>query len=255
MKNKAFTLVELLAVIAIIGITSTFVLINTNKKKEEYSKISNDEIKEIIRVSTHSYIVSSEEITLARYIAESMLSKKNVLRFIKDFNSPLFEDWEIHYQKPLYFKYKDIDCKALPDILLINNQDKLISIIDIKTTALKTLDFYQAVSKYRYDIQLAFYKLALETLFPGYFINAKFIVDSTTQPGNPIKLEVTDNLLKQGKQGRESIFIQDTIIKRKLKGFDELIDDYKFYMSRGFETDRIIVEKENLFNLDIDYIS
>lgn len=63
MKNKAFTLVELLAVIAIIGITSTFVLINTNKKKEEYSKISNEEIKEIIRVSTHSYIVSSEEIS------------------------------------------------------------------------------------------------------------------------------------------------------------------------------------------------
>ena len=63
MKNKAFTLVELLAVIAIIGITSTFVLINTNKKKEKNSKISNDEIKEIIRVSTHSYIVSSEEIS------------------------------------------------------------------------------------------------------------------------------------------------------------------------------------------------
>lgn len=63
MKSKAFTLVELLAVIAIIGITSTFVLINTNKKKEEYSKISNDEIKEIIRVSTHSYIVSSDEIS------------------------------------------------------------------------------------------------------------------------------------------------------------------------------------------------
>ena len=63
MKNKAFTLVELLAVMAIIGITSTFVLINTNKKKEEYSKISNDEIKEIIRVSTHSYIVSSDEIS------------------------------------------------------------------------------------------------------------------------------------------------------------------------------------------------
>lgn len=63
MKNKAFTLVELLAVIAIIGITSTFVLINTNNKKGEYSKISNDEIKEIIRVSTHSYIVSSEEIS------------------------------------------------------------------------------------------------------------------------------------------------------------------------------------------------
>ena len=63
MKNKAFTLVELLAVIAIIGITSTFVLINTNKKKEEYSKISNDEIKVIIRVSTHSYIVSSDEIS------------------------------------------------------------------------------------------------------------------------------------------------------------------------------------------------
>ena len=63
MKNKAFTLLELLAVIAIIGITSTFVLLNTNKKKEEYSKISNDEIKEIIRVSTHYYIVSSEEIS------------------------------------------------------------------------------------------------------------------------------------------------------------------------------------------------
>ena len=64
MKNKAFTLLELLAVIAIIGITSTFVLINTNKKKEEYSKISNDEIKEIIRVSTHSYIVTREELSI-----------------------------------------------------------------------------------------------------------------------------------------------------------------------------------------------
>lgn len=62
MKNKAFTLVELLAVIAIIGITSTFVLIDTNKKKDEYSKISNDELKEIIRVSTHSYIISNDEI-------------------------------------------------------------------------------------------------------------------------------------------------------------------------------------------------
>ena len=63
MKNKAFTLVELLDDIEIIGITSTFVFINTNKKKEVYSKISNEEIKEIIKVSTHSYIVSSDEIS------------------------------------------------------------------------------------------------------------------------------------------------------------------------------------------------
>ena len=36
MKNKAFTLVELLAVIAIIGITSTFVLIRKKRNIQKY---------------------------------------------------------------------------------------------------------------------------------------------------------------------------------------------------------------------------
>ena len=99
MKNKAFTLVELLAVIAIIGITSTFVLINTNKKKEEYSKISNDEIKEIIRVSTHSYIeeisnkvkssTSGYEIKLDDLIEKGYISDEKLKNFEtnKDINT------------------------------------------------------------------------------------------------------------------------------------------------------------------------
>ena len=74
MKNKAFTLVELLAVIAIIGITSTFVLINTNKKKEEYSKISNDEIK-LVDLIEKGYI-SDEK--LKNFETNKDINTKNV---------------------------------------------------------------------------------------------------------------------------------------------------------------------------------
>lgn len=64
MKNeKGFTLVELLAIIVVIAAISTFALVNIDKKSEQYSEISAGQLDEIIKGASHSYILSSDELT------------------------------------------------------------------------------------------------------------------------------------------------------------------------------------------------
>lgn len=60
--KKGFTLVELLVTIALIGVLSSFIIVDINKKSKDYSKEANNELIELIKSSTYSYIMSNEQI-------------------------------------------------------------------------------------------------------------------------------------------------------------------------------------------------
>ena len=88
----------------------------------------------------------------------------------------------------------------------------------------------------------------------------KFIVESTIEPGTPLVFTCSDNLLQIGKYGRLPYKLCDkpyvfseyiTYMKfDEIKGFHQLIDDYKWYLENGFEKSRKVVEAQDEFNLD-----
>ena len=78
----------------------------------------------------------------------------------------------------------------------------------------------------------------------------KFIVESTVNPGNPLVFTCNKELLYIGQYGREENLIQDTIFVPEIKGFHQLIEDYKWYMENEFEKNRKIVEAQGEFQLD-----
>ena len=85
----------------------------------------------------------------------------------------------------------------------------------------------------------------------------KFIVESTVNPGNPLIFTCSDELLKIGREGRigEYVRIFNVFDHRheklpEIKGFQQLIEDYKWYMENDFEKNRKIVESQGEFNID-----
>ena len=91
----------------------------------------------------------------------------------------------------------------------------------------------------------------------------KFIVESTINPGKPLVFTCSNELLFMGRWGREENFLElnvpdsaETWVKKEyvnypeIKGFHQLIEDYKWYMEKGFETKREIVESQGEFQLD-----
>ena len=91
----------------------------------------------------------------------------------------------------------------------------------------------------------------------------KFIVESTINPGKPLVFTCSNELLFMGKWGREENFLElnvpdsaETWTKKEyvsypeIKGFHQLIEDYKWYMENEFEKNRKIVEAQGEFQLD-----
>ena len=89
------------------------------------------------------------------------------------------------------------------------------------------------------------------------FLDFKFIVESTVNPGNPLIFTCSDELLKIGREGRvdEYVRIFNVFDHRheklpEIKGFQQLIEDYKWYMENEFEKNRKVVESQGEFDID-----
>ena len=92
----------------------------------------------------------------------------------------------------------------------------------------------------------------------------KFIVESTVNPGNPLVFTCSNGLLRIGQYGAPKTDIYGKINSSEyehmseyksmstseIKGFHQLIEDYKWYMENEFEKSRKIVEAQGEFQLD-----
>ena len=217
---------------------------------------------EDLKAAEGKQILSQEENDLISQIVMSIRSNS--------VTGPYFipqPNQEILYQYPIYFSYNNVDCKALLDMVIIDHDKKTIQPIDIKTMGDQTLYFPKSLRQRRYDIQAAFYTQALfqwwidNDRYTDYrILNFKFIVESTTNPGNPLVFTCDEELLKIGNFGRESFRLKGvSSIKLidmyygktdEVKGFNQLIEDYKWYLENGFEKKREIVEAQGEFQIN-----
>lgn len=203
---------------------------------------------------------ASEGLTI---ISDDMLSKaQSITMELSDFmsdHSLFFEDKKQYIQKPLYGNYYGIDIKGLLDMLLVDMENHKFQIIDLKTTSSATKEFPDSMRKYRYDIQMAFYKTLVrqnvrqllqdngitkleelafwETHFDieCYFLVASTIPNHT----EPILLHCDNEIVERGEHGYSvptEHSLKGKIIKMsyKTEGFLQLIRKYIDNVERGF---------------------
>jgi hypothetical protein len=162
---------------------------------------------------------------------------------------------DFYYQLPIYFNYRGVDCKALMDLVIVvkNTEGSIIKVkpIDLKTMAGSTLLFNSSLKTRRYDIQGAWYTLAVNSWLRGQDTLSNividpflFIVESSTHQGTPLVFKMHEDLLKMGKSGREAeinyISKPEAVLKQQILGYDDLLDDYLFYESNDWSLDKRI---------------
>lgn len=147
-----------------------------------------------------------------------------------EFTKPFFnkEKYDVYFQIPLTFVYKDVPCKALLDMIAVDKETRVLYPIDIKTSYVKTTYWASNIWKFRYDIQAAFYTEGLiqnnyqEKYNAKSMNNFRFMVESQAFPGSPLIYEVNDKILEVGKSGGK-------VFNRDYEGFDQAIDRYLWH--------------------------
>jgi len=168
----------------------------------------------------------------------------------------------IYYQFPIYFEYRGVQCKGLLDMVIVERdiEGKILSItgIDLKTMNGNTFYFPSSIKARRYDIQAAWYTLALHSHFAvpdgsDVVKPFQFVVESTSYQGKPLVYIVDKSLLEMGRFGRRAISLHETdmfngdgmasaIIQHQILGFEQLLDLYIYHSENGFNEERKIQE-------------
>lgn len=172
-------------------------------------------------------------------------------------------------QMPIYFEYRGIKCKALLDMVIVCRDEagKILWIqpLDLKTMNGNTYNFIDSVRSYRYDIQAAWYTLAISqhyaTSIEGGLIKPfKFIAESTSWQGKPLVYECDPSLLEMGRNGRQEIVIHSgsiinedvlkpnistpVLIARQILGYEQLIDTLLYHQENGWDAEKEIQEAD-----------
>lgn len=224
-------------------------------------------------------ILSNQQYQLINKIVESLKTNEKTREF---FDRGLFVRnvlVDIYYQLPIYFTYNDIECKALLDMLIIfrnpdTNKIESVQPVDLKTMSGYTIDFLKSVKSWRYDIQAAWYNLAIQhwmsengfTLGEYILKPFQFVVESTTNIGNPLVFTMSEDLMDIGKSGRNAVPLIDLmtiytvthkniLISKEIKGYEQLVEEYKYYSENEWKEDKIITEGNGFLKLDWDGIN
>lgn len=120
-------------------------------------------------------------------------------------------------QKPVYFKYNGKECKGLIDLVVFNEDS--IELYDIKYTELPIEDYNTEIRRRRTDIQLSFYREALQLIYDKpvtCHIAVYSKVDNTC-----VTIDISDLDLQIAKYGAVKdlgdIYINDSIVKHRMR--------------------------------------
>lgn len=165
---------------------------------------------------------------------------------------------KILFQVPFYHN----NYKILPDIIGINHKDKIITIIDIKTTSFFRNMFISKIKDFRIDIQLAFYRKVLQHHFPDYTIYCNLLVVNINIPTECYKLEFEEDVLNVALNGFTDIYTFKTFNEdnfeysvdfnvKRILGIEQLLERCNYVteliISSGESANKIVNSFEQQF--------
>jgi len=133
------------------------------------------------------------------------------------FSSPN-ENTETFNEKEIYFKLHDVDCKSKLDRLIVDNDNKTVTVVDLKTTSNQvygtctplgsktgillrdwhTTGFMYSCLQYSYYRQLAFYMQAAKEQYPDYKVEAFIIAVDTKGSYDTAVYKLPTEWIKEG---------------------------------------------------------
>ena len=229
----------------IVAITQEF---NYQPRWGDQAKISNflkekDYYLDLVKAEG-KIVISSEVYSQAVTFCDNLRNHPRTSRFFDVENLSLNPDVEVYYQLPIYFEYEGLSCKALLDIVFVEHISLgtvKVTPIDLKSMHGNTYNFPQQVYNYRYDIQAAWYTLALKKWFSdceAIVLPFMFVVNSSTLLNKPLCFQLSESVIEGGKIGF-------TKYSKFQKGYLALLEDYKFYAQNGFQEEKEIVVSGN----------
>lgn len=240
---------------------------------------------EDLKLAFGKQILSESQNVLIDEIVSSLRTNERTAKYFDRSQLLLATEVDVYYQLPIYFEYRGLPCKALMDLLIVIKVDgKPVTIqgFDLKTMNGKTINFLTNLKSFRYDIQAAWYTEALLNENSSFAVNSgydlkdvsikpfTFIVESNSKPGQPLLYELSDQLLRIGKFGRNSVYINDmgelfntkttdltyqpiTVVK-EVRGFDSLIDEYLYYQENEWKEEKVVADNNGVLKIGWDGI-
>lgn len=214
-------------------------------------------------------IISTPTKNTINNIVENLRTNLRTRRYFDREGQVEFTNLTFILQMPIYFEYRGIKCKALLDMVIVCRDEagKILWIqpLDLKTMNGNTYNFVDSVRSYRYDIQAAWYTLAISqhyaTSIEGGLIKPfKFIAESTSWQGKPLVYECDPSLLEMGRNGRQEIVINSgsiinedvlkpnistpVLVARQIFGYEQLIDMLLYHQEHGWDAEKEIQEAD-----------
>jgi hypothetical protein len=202
----------------------------------------------------------TQDDTIKKIVISLQSNPRTASFFDRDFYTEM-PDLTVFYQFPIYFEYRGVNCKALLDMVFVyrDEEGRILSItgVDLKTMNGNTFYFPSSVRARRYDIQAAWYTLALHKHFAvpegsDVIKPFQFVVESTSFQGKPLNFIVDKSLLNMGRFGRKALTLVDTnlftqgaenaTLQHSIQGFEDLLDLYIYHSENGFTEERQIQE-------------
>jgi len=134
---------------------------NSEKWVEKAEQLYKD-LKPYIKYLTTSpnkLVISTKNFKKIKDIAESIKGHKTASKLLSE-PSIIDDGIERFSELQILWEYQGIKCKSMLDRVLVDKEKKIITIIDLKTTA-NLATFKESFVKYHYDRQLVFYGMAL----------------------------------------------------------------------------------------------
>lgn len=153
--------------------------------------------KEVLTFAKKQRIDTCFENTYNHKLANELLFDKEIQTGILSYN-----ELELEWEHPMH---KHVPCKSMIDRLIIDTNNKVIKLVDIKTTiSLKT--FKDSVYTFNYHRQMAFYSLAiywyiknvLKMDVEDYKFEVYIVAIKSTQPHDVRVYQITDDMLNKG---------------------------------------------------------